>query len=119
MIRPWSEIERFYRELGKDAQPTLRLVERIQVSRYASMLHAWTSMMDLCIVQVPGPHPYDGPFLRISPRSDGTMEFRYLDTGIAARQWHRIVKAEDAFDRLERFMEQLHWIGGVGKRGSA
>jgi hypothetical protein len=119
MIRPWSEIESFYRDLGTVAQSMLRLVERIQASPYASMLHAWTSMMELCIVQVPGPRPYDGPFLRISPRPDGSIEFRYLDTGITARQWHRIVKAEDAFDRLERFMEQLHWIGRERTRDRA
>jgi hypothetical protein len=119
MTRPWSEIESFYRELGKDALGMLRLVERINASCYASMLYAWTSMLELCIVQLPCTYPYDGPFLRISPGSDGTMEFRYIDTYVASRQWHRLVKQEDAFRRLELFLAQLHWVAREAKRDQA
>jgi len=67
-------------------------------------------MADLCLQQVPSGKPYDGPFLRISPRPDGTVEFRYADTSVASRQWHRVVKADDALGRLERFLQQLHWF---------
>jgi hypothetical protein len=54
--------------------------------------------------------PYDGPYLRISPRFDGTIEFRYIDTHIEDKQWRRVVNENDAFARLERFMGQVHWI---------
>ncbi len=113
MIRPWDEIKRGYREVvdaGSNLGGMLRLVEQIEASQYARGLHAWTSMLDLCIVQVPCTYPYDGPYLLVRPLSDGTMEFRYVDTHIASRQWHRVVKEEDAFRRLERFIDQLHWV---------
>ncbi len=86
----------------------LRLVEQIEASRYARGLYAWTSAVDLCIAQVPA--PYDGPYLHISVLHDGNIEFRYIDTAIEARQWHRVVAGEEAFSRLERFIEQLHWF---------
>jgi len=120
MIEPWSEIESFYRELAQPglraADGMLRLVEQIGASPYAQALNAWTSMLDLCIAQAPGGSPNSGPYLRISPRGDGTIEFRYLDTAIEARQWHRVVKEDDAFERLERFIDQLHWVAGEKKR---
>ncbi len=122
MIRPWSEIESFYRELAEPGQTAavamMRLVGQIAASPYAQALNGWTSMLDLCIAQVPCSRPYDGPFLRISPRGDGTMEFRYLDTAIEARQWHRTVEEDEAFQRLERFIDQLHWVVRETKRAS-
>jgi hypothetical protein len=109
MTRPWADIEATYR--GRDeVAAMLRLVEQVRASLHESILHAWTSMHDLCIVQAPCTHPYNGPYLRISPRFDGTIEFRYVDSHIVAKQWHRVVEDEEAFARLERFMEQLHWI---------
>jgi hypothetical protein len=113
MTRPWDEIEAYFRELvdaGARVGGMLRLVEQIKGSPYARALHSWTSMCDLCIVQLPCTYPFDGPYLRISPRSDGTIEFRYIDTHIESRQWHRVVKKEDAFRRLQRFIDQLHWV---------
>jgi hypothetical protein len=123
MIEPWSEIESFYRELVRPGEAAahgmLRLVEQIAALPYAQALYAWTSMLDLCIAQVPAGRPYDRSYLRISPRGDGTIEFRYRDTAIEARQWHRIVKEEDAFQRLERFIDQLHWVARETKRDPA
>jgi hypothetical protein len=114
MIVPWKEISDRYREVVESGQASargmLRLVEQIKASPYARALYAWTSMHDLCIAQVSCTYPYDGPYLRISPRFDGTIEFRYIDTPIEAKQWHRLVKEEDAFRRLECFIDQLHWI---------
>jgi hypothetical protein len=113
MIVPWNEISDRYREAveaGANARGMLRLVEQIEASDYARALYAWTSMHDLCIAQVPCTYPYNGPYLRVSPRFDGTIEFRYIDTAIEERQWHRLVNEEDAFRRLELFMDQLHWV---------
>lgn len=113
MIVPWSEISNRYREVvesGANARGMAQLVEQIEASPYAQALYAWTSMHDLCIVQVPCTYPYNGPYLKISPRFDGTIEFRYIDTAIEERQWHRLVNEEDAFRRLELFMDQLHWV---------
>ena len=116
MIRPWSQIKLHYQEPGGDALGMLGLVESIEASSYSSTLYAWTSMNDLCIVQTPCTYPYDGPYLRISPRPDGTIEFRYIDTLVASKQWHRVVNQVDAFRRLELFVEQLHWVGGTRRR---
>jgi hypothetical protein len=94
VIRPWSEIRDFYKELaGTDAQlvAMLRLVEQIESSRYARALYPWTSMCDLCVAQFPAVYPDHYPYLRISPISGGNIEFRYLDTAVENRQWHRVV----------------------------
>jgi hypothetical protein len=120
ITRPWNEVEAYYRDLtgtagGAGARGMLHLVEQINRSRYARALHPWTSMLELCIVQVPCTYPYDGPYLRISPRGGGTIEFRYIDTHIESRQWHRTVEEEDAFRRLERFIDQLRWVAGEKK----
>jgi hypothetical protein len=122
MTRPWADIADFYRWLvkgGMSIGAMVRLVEQVEGSCYARGLHAWTSMHDLCIVQVPCTFPYDGPYLRISPRFDGTIEFRYIDTPFYEKQWRRVVKEEDAFERLERFTDQLRWVVREKKRGAA
>ena len=86
------------------------LVSAIEASVLAGGLFAWTSMMDLCITQTPVEYPYNGPYLRISPKSDGTLEFRYVDTWDDRKQWHRIVPEDKAFERLQRFVADLHWL---------
>jgi hypothetical protein len=88
----------------------LALVQAIEASRYASGLYAWQSMHDLCIVQTPVNYPYDGPYLRISPLVGGKLEFRYFDTFKKDHQWHRTVEGSEGFDRLERFIDQIHWF---------
>jgi len=99
MTRPWADIEAGYRGSG-DIAAMLRLVEQVRASPYEPVLNAWTSMHDLCIVQVPCTYPYNGPYL----------EFRSIDTHIEDKQWRRAVDQDHAFARLERFMEQVHWI---------
>lgn len=94
MPKPWNEIAIFYRDLierGMQIRGMLDLVEQIATSRYAT---------------------WQGPYLRISPRFDGTIEFRYIDTQIVSRQWHRVVKEGEAFARLIGFFDQLHWFSG-------
>lgn len=113
MTTPWSDIEDHYSRLvdgGLDVQGMLRLVEQIRASQYVRALHGWTSMHDLCIVQVPCTYPDCLPFLRVAPLFDGTIEFRYIDTLIEEKQWRRRVKECDAFQRLERFIDQVHWV---------
>jgi hypothetical protein len=114
MVQAWDKIRRRYAEcahLGPAFAGMLSLVEQIESSQCAELLYAWTSMFDLCIVQTPVVYPYNGPYLRISPLPDGRLEFRYLDTFIENRQWHRIVDSADGFARLESFIKQLHWVG--------
>jgi hypothetical protein len=112
--RPWSEIKEFYQEFveaGHRLEGMVHLVEQIEASRYATGLFALTSMHDLCITQVPSfSMRFDEPYLRVSPHFDGTVTFRYVDTHIENKQWHRVVKDEEAFSRLERFIDQLHWF---------
>jgi len=113
MIKPWKDIGTFYQELvvnGLPFQAMVRLVEQIETSRYAGGVHGETSMHDLCVTQLPSSAYPDGPYLRISPRIDGTIEFRYIDTYVRERQWHRVVKGDDAFSRLLGFFDQLHWF---------
>ena len=113
MTQSWSKIRERYAEkvgYGLPYQGMLRLVEQIEQSKFANGLFAWTSMHDLCIVQTPVSFPYYGPCLRISPRDNGTIEFRYIDTYVKENQWHRVVHADFAFERLVHFTEQLHWF---------
>ena len=113
MIRPWKEIGAYYQDLvinGLPFQAMVRLVEQIEASRYAGGVHGETSMHDLLVTQLASGSYPDGPHLRISPRIDGTIEFRYIDTYVRERQWHRLVKGEDAFSRLAGLFDQLHWF---------
>jgi hypothetical protein len=114
MTQPWPVICQLYAEWSTTGLPSLAamydLVHVIEQSRYASDLFAWTSMHDLCIVQLPVSYPHAYPYLRISPKSDSLLEFRYIDTAIQAQQWSRTVEGTQGFARLERFLEQLHWF---------
>ena len=114
MIRSWQEIRNHYASLagaGDSIGAMLKLVDEIESSPYNVGLFAWTSMHDLYIVQTPVEYPYNGPYLRISPIKNGELEFRYIDTTIEEQQWHRVVDGTNGFDRLERFIKQLHWFG--------
>jgi hypothetical protein len=116
MIPLWLEVKEFYREAaGREPRlaAMVRLVDDILASRYASGLFPWTSMYVLCVTQGAAIKPYDGPFLRIAPHLDGPIEFRYLDTSIADRQRHRLIKEGDAFARLELFIDRLHWFARI------
>jgi len=111
MNRPWSEIARFYGQIDTPSGAAmLALVSAIQASRYAAGLFPWTSMMDLCVAQTPVIYPCDSPYLRIGPISQDTVELRYVDTWDEKKQWHRSVRLEWAFARLERVFDELHWF---------
>ena len=114
MIKPWTDIRAFYQQLvaaGAPLEAMVRLVEEIEASRYAKGVHGETSMHDLCVTQAASSAYPDGPYLRISPRFDGTIEFRYIDTYVHEKQWHRVVREDDAFQRLVGFFDQLRWFG--------
>ncbi len=120
MPKPWKDIAAFYRDLvdrGMPIQGMLHLTERIESSRYAAGIFGETSMHDLCILQTATAF-WKGPYLRISPRFDGTVEFRYIDTQVIARQWHRVVREDDAFGRLVGFFDQLHWFAKGARQTS-
>ncbi len=116
MTQPWSKIaERYARPISKGAAGAWaasmhNLVREIEQSKYATGLFGWTSMWDLYIVQTPVEYPYDGPRLRIALKPHGLVEFRYIDSYFAEKQWCRTVNADDAFARLEGFLNQLHWF---------
>jgi hypothetical protein len=120
MVRPWKEIGSFYRELadgGQSLQGMHRLVQQIEASPYASGIYGTTSMSDLLVTQTPqqpvGSNP-GNTYLRVSPRSDGTIELRYVDTHVEEKQWHRVVKNDEAFAMLVKVFEALHWFGYSG-----
>ncbi|TSE03188.1 hypothetical protein C1D09_027035 [Mesorhizobium intechi] len=76
-----------------------------------STLYGWTSMFDPCIQQV-DVEPYSGPHLMVTPLHCGRIEFRYVDTAIAQRQWHRETTPDAVVPRFVRFMDQLGWMRG-------
>ena len=113
MNKPWPVIVAQYAECterGAEMQAMLALVQRIAGSQLAVGLFAWTSMFDLCITQTAVTYPYDGPYLKISPRQNGRIEFRYLDTRAEDKQWVRVVDPVDTIPRLLKFLHQLHWF---------
>jgi hypothetical protein len=114
ITRPWASIARHYLNSGATNLSILALGEiasRLGNSRYGEALFGWTSMWDLCITQIPVKYPYNGPYLRIAPIAADRLEFRYVDTHIGDRQWHREVPADEAFARLETFlMRDLKWF---------
>jgi len=114
MGRSWGEIKEFYEKLvtgGLPVQGMVQLVEHILTSHYAKGLFAWTSMHTLCVAKTPATMRNPGAYLRISPLFNGNVDFRFIDTAIESRQWHRVVSEDEATARLERFFDQLHWFG--------
>ena len=114
MTQPWSGIvQRCVRNAGGGERfaPMERLVRQIEASRYAQGLFPWMSHWTLYITQTPVEYPYWGPHLRIELVENETkMEFRYIDTHVKEKQWHRTVDSSDGFNRLERFIQALHWF---------
>ena len=117
MHRPWSEIRDHYaKDLpGLDLRWMRGLVAHLEQSGKAASLFGFTSMSDLVISQTPPSYPVLPPHLRISPRPDGTLQFRYIDAQRAEDQWHRTVAGAEGVRRLESFFEQLRWFGGETK----
>jgi hypothetical protein len=122
MVRSWSDLKRHYGNCAdswSELGAMIQLIEEIESSPYSQGIWAWTSMWDLCVAQMPVTHPLRaGPYLRISPLRDGNIDFRYVDTAIKDRQWHRVVPAAEAFRKLERFFHQLHWFGLISESPS-
>ena len=75
----------------------------------SSKLFGWVSMFDLCVQQTDAA-PYRGAYLRVAPLASGAIEFRYFDTAIPERQWHREVPPEAVVPRFDAFLEQLRWV---------
>lgn len=114
MSESWPDVRQRYLHVNGDpqwAKDMADLVAHIEGSPLGRSLHAWTSMFDLCISQTPPCYPSAPPHLRISPQTDGKLEFSYIDTDIRDKQWHRIVRSNEAIERFSRFIEQLHWAG--------
>jgi hypothetical protein len=86
-----------------------KLASFIATGPLNSVLFGWTSMFDLCVQQT-AVEPRSGPYLRVSPLDSGQIEFRYVDTLIPAKQWHREVAPDAVVERFMRFMDQLGWV---------
>ena len=84
------------------------LVHHIAASPLSGALFGFSSMHDLCIQQSDA-HPQTAPYLRISPLRSGLVDFRYIDTPIAERQWQRLVAPGAACERLTAFLARLRW----------
>jgi hypothetical protein len=66
---------------------------------------------NLCVAKTPATTRDTGPYLGILPLFNGNIDFRFLDTAIENRQWHRVVVEDEAFARLGRFFDQSYWFG--------
>lgn len=116
MIQKWSDILNQYAEFAPNgaAYAGLQsLIGHIASTSLSQQLYGWLSMHELCIIQTPAIYPYNGPRLRLSPLTNGNIEFRYEDTAIKGRQWHREALPGEAVARLHQFLEHLHWIAAV------
>ena len=117
MSEPWPDIVARLKQVGTIGDDGFRAAASV-IEKIASLilegplgtqLFGWTSMHDLCVQQT-DVAPYSGPYLRISPQPSGEVEFRYVDTAIAARQWQRTVQPNAATARFEGFLRELRWI---------
>jgi hypothetical protein len=115
---PWPTIVERYRLHRHDRmdapfrealQAIEALAEAIAMGQLSPKLFGWTSMFDLCIQQTDAV-PYSGPHLKVSAMPSGVVEFRYVDTTIRHRQWHREVEGEAVIERFHAFLEQLCWL---------
>jgi hypothetical protein len=113
MTKDWPSIVARYAEAAT-SDPSIAgiaaLARHIQETELSSGLFGWASMFDLCITQTEASYPYDGPYLRVAPRLEGMVEFRYIDTRVEAQQWQRTVPATEVIPRLHSFLGQLHWF---------
>lgn len=108
----WSEIRERYLGLPSDndfRDEMLNLVEHISSSTVADGIYVWTSMFDLCITQTRHAPSEGEPHLRISPKRNQQIEFRYIDTYKTEKQWSRVVESKKSKDRFDKFIEQMHW----------
>jgi hypothetical protein len=120
----WPDIVHDYRDIEKGVSPEKRashhafwraysavgdLAAHIAEGPLGSSLFGWKSMHDLGIQQSDA-NTFSTSHLRVSPQLDGTVEFRYVDTHIASRQWSRTVPPEGVIGRFEAFLDQLHWV---------
>jgi hypothetical protein len=94
---------------GEALQAIEDLAANIAKGPLSSVLFGWTSMFDLCIQQTDA-CPGSGPLLKVSGLPTGLVEFRYVDTAIPGRQWHREVPPEAVMPRFNAFIDQLHWL---------
>ncbi len=117
MKQDWEQIVSYFgaarlRSVSDDLKAALGGIEEVakSISQNAMRqgLFGWTSMLDLCVQQT-DIQPYSGPYLRVSPLASGMIEFRYLDTAVENRQWHRTEVPTQAVWRLEAFFDQLGW----------
>jgi hypothetical protein len=133
MTRSWASIRETYARFASYKPsgpftplvgPMLQLAEAIEHSRYAQQLHAWTSHLDLIIIQVPSECPYDGPRLQISPTADGKLLFQYGPDGRDLRpdfektlthpRWRLECDWSEGFATFEKCLDRMGWVGTEG-----
>lgn len=113
MIRPWPDIIAHYSDANTASHRAIgQLARHIHEGPFSESLFGWTSLYDLRISQTKMSHPPKVPYLTVSATGPESVEFRYLDTNIADRQWNQTVRPEQTIARFDRFLEQLRWVGG-------
>jgi hypothetical protein len=119
MPQPWPLIVARYEEkiatkwvdetFNQPLNAIRNIAGEIERSWLGNTLYGWTSMHDLCIQQTDH-KPYSRPYLRISPLLSGELDFRFVDTPVATRQWHRVVPPGDAMTTFSNFLDAVRWI---------
>lgn len=113
MIRKWDDICSHYEQISSESNKFIsiyNLVVSVRDSNYSNHIYGWTSVYDLNIVQNEVNYPYEGPKLLIRQFESNKLEFRYIDTYDAKRQWNRVYDGCDGFRKLEKFFFDLHWF---------
>jgi predicted esterase YcpF (UPF0227 family) len=114
--QPWEKIVEFYRSRATANpffEPMMILAQQIAASKYASGLYPWTSMQTLCISQT-SEADSNKEVLRIwiDPQ-DGAVVFDFQETASQLpkyQHWIRRCPPQEAFSRLERFLQLKKWF---------
>lgn len=108
--RPWSELAAEYSNLGPSNESILAIIESVQESELSTSLAAFTSMLDLMVVEYPLRElPYD--VIAIRARTNGTVEIEHLS--ISGRN-DRITRPVDAAVPLFwRFVEEKFGLQSI------
>lgn len=115
----WNEIADSYLNTFRGKDPVYneslfalyKLCMWVADSKTSDVLFAYTSMHTLMVFQKPLEHPLRlrSQYLKIEPCENGCVEFSFVDTMNADKQWVRIATEEDIVDRLRGFIRQIGW----------
>ena len=105
----WGEVHEYFASKIEDqfSVEIAHLVKSLMKSELRNVFYPSHSLIGLILAQTPqfewGTH-----VLMISPGDD--LHFEYLDSYKTEKNWKRSCKYEEAFNLVEKFVEQLHLL---------